>query len=42
MNFAYHSDPEDPLDYFDSLNRKDFNHLDASDFYGGTNEEIIT
>ena len=40
MNFVYHSDPEDPLDYFDSLNREDFNHLDASDFFGGTNEEI--
>ena len=40
LNFVYHSDPEDPLDYFDSLNREDFNHLDASDFFRGTNEEI--
>jgi hypothetical protein len=40
MNFVYHSDPKDPLDCFDSLKREDFNHLDASDFFGGTNEEI--
>ena len=40
MNFAYHSDLEDHMGYFDTSNGVDITHLDVSDFFEDPNGKI--
>jgi hypothetical protein len=40
MNFAYHSDPEDHIGYFDMSNGVDITHRDVSDLFEDPNGKI--